>query len=144
MNSYKNYTINTLEKICYNTGLSHKSIGILLRSFHISQPPLIFFAVATQNKYLAIFAISFFIAVVLLFFLFKGCFLTVLENKICNDDFTLIDPLLELLNKSINNSNRINTTYYVFAIYSFILFTIYYFRFVYSPNTTTIPISSNH
>ncbi len=58
-----------------------------------------------------------------------GCILSRLEQKIMNDDFTVIDPFLELIRVDITNENRKNYSIYsgIFGlIFSVIVF---YFRF---------------
>jgi hypothetical protein len=52
------------------------------------------------------------------------------ENKICNDDFTIADPFLELLDMELVSKNRFNISLTVFAIYNIIIATIYYVRFL--------------
>jgi hypothetical protein len=66
----------------------------------------------------------------LMFFVFGGCILSMVENKICNDDFTIADPFLELLEMEKNSKNRFNISLTIFTIFNIIIGIIYYIRFL--------------
>ena len=75
--------------------------------------------------------IAFNIFVFILFFIFDGCIISRLEQKFTHDDFTVIDPFLELINIETTNDNRKWYSFYS-AIVGFVLtFVLYYYRFHY-------------
>ena len=56
--------------------------------------------------------ILFFIFVLVLFYCFNGCILTLLELKLCKDDnYTVIDIVLELFDIELNNKTRTKYSY---------------------------------
>lgn len=121
--------INTLVNKCKQSKLSNKSLGILFRCFHLNAPFFILSVVCTAPKIEATFAAIGLLIAALLFTLFKGCFLSMLEQKLCKDNFNIIDPLLEFCDIQINSKNRYIGTYYVISLYFPIFFFIYYYRF---------------
>jgi hypothetical protein len=54
-----------------------------------------------------------------------------IENKVCDDDFTVADPFLELLEWEKNSKNRFNVTLLVGVFYYIVVGIIYYIRFLY-------------
>lgn len=110
--------------------LSKKSLGIVMRSFHMSTP--IFFILITlfAPKKVVWIAIFLLIVIFFMFFVFGGCILSMIENKICDDDFTIADPYLEALEWEKNTKNRFNVTLLVGLIYYIIVGIIYYVRFL--------------
>lgn len=113
----KKKAIDYLESLCDKSVFSRKTLGILLRSFHYNFPPFCILC--------AIFANDIIVCVVifLLFFAygswipFNGCFLSMLENRICNDDFNAADPFLELLKVEKTKQHRINVSYLMGGLY---------------------------
>jgi hypothetical protein len=65
-----------------------------------------------------------------MFFIFDGCILSMIEHKICDDDFTIADPFLELLEWEKNSKNRFNVTLLIGFFYYVIIGIIYYTRFL--------------
>jgi hypothetical protein len=60
---------------------------------------------------------------------FGGCILSMLENKMCKDDFTVADPFLELLHLDKTSKNRYNITFVIGIIYYVMIAAIYHVRF---------------
>ena len=87
MKALKRFIVNTLAKICRMSGLSDKSIGIIIRSYHFSMPLFLILAILIPDRFISNLAVIFFIGVVFLFFLFNGCLVSALENRFCKDDF---------------------------------------------------------
>jgi magnesium-transporting ATPase (P-type) len=117
------------EKKSESGKLSKKSIGILLRSNHIAAPAIfLIIAMCASFTYVTILAI-FLLFVFLMFFIFDGCCLTMIENRFCDDEFTIVDPTLELNNLEITKDNRVFISYIIGTIYIFIIATIYVVRF---------------
>ena len=124
---------NIVDKIKngFKTGkLSDKSLGILIRSFHTSTPVLLLFMSVFAPRYIVNCVVAFLIVVFFLFLIFGGCFLTMVENQICNDDFTIADPFLELLEWEKNSKNRFNISAIIGGSYCVLITIIYYIRFL--------------
>ena len=69
-------------------------------------------------------------SVALLFYNLNGCFLTLLELNLSNDNYTVIDIFLELFDIEVNNKNRSFYTYILMFIFIIVLILIYSFRFI--------------
>jgi hypothetical protein len=124
--------VSVLEKILNKTlNNSKKSIGITLRSFHICGP-FILMMLLLVSKYRTLCNIVIFILflIPILFILLDGCLLSSLENRFLNDDFNVIDPLLEMKNMSITKENRLKVNYISCLLYLFVGLIIYYYRFL--------------
>jgi hypothetical protein len=52
------------------------------------------------------------------------------ENQICNDDFTIADPFLELIEWEKNSKNRFNISCIIGGSYYVFVAIIYYIRFL--------------
>jgi len=125
----KKIIIDYLEQKCINSRFSKKTLGYLLRSFHITTPFAFLFMLFFCSKTVVSVAAIHLLFVAILYFIFDGCFLSMLEHRICGDEFTIADPFLELFNMEINHKNRIKITYYVIAIYMVCFYIIYFFKF---------------
>jgi hypothetical protein len=124
---------NIVDKIKngFKTGkLSDKSLGILIRSFHTSTPVSLLLLSLFAPRYIENCIVAFLVVVFFLFFIFGGCFLTMVENKICNDDFTIADPFLELLELEKTSKNRFNISAIIGGSYCVLISIIYYIRFL--------------
>ena len=67
--------------------------------------------------------------IISLFILFDGCFISMLENRLCNDNFNMIDPFLEFNGLVVDYKSRKALTYYIAVCYTMLFLTIYYVRF---------------
>jgi len=124
---------NIVDKIKngFKTGkLSDKSLGILIRSFHTSTPVSLLFLSLFAPRYIVNCIVAFLVVVFFLFLIFGGCFLPMVENQICNDDFTIADPFLELLEWEKNSKNRFNISCIIGGSYYVQIAIIYYIRFL--------------
>jgi hypothetical protein len=111
--------------------ISKKSLGIIMRSFHMSAP-IFFILIASFAQKKVVWIVIFLLLVIfLMFFIFNGCILSMIENKVCDDDFTVADPFLELLEWEKNSKNRFNVTLLVGVFYYIVVGIIYYIRFLY-------------
>jgi hypothetical protein len=91
--------------------LTPYTAGSLLRCIHFAFPA-IFISVLIYGNHLArIGSIFILMGIMALFYASGGCLLTMLENRLCGDKFTVIDPLMEWLHIPINTRNRKSTTY---------------------------------
>jgi len=132
LNKLRNNMLDFGEHIINKTNLSKKSIGVVLRSLHFAIPIIItiLFMVGPINVFKFVFIFN--IIVFILFFIFDGCILSRLEQKITGEDFTVIDPFLELINVDVTNENRKKYSFYSGACGLLLSFTIYYYRFYYN------------
>lgn len=124
---------NIIEKLTNDfkkSKFSDKSLGILIRSFHTSTPVSLLFLSLFAPRYVVNCIVAFLVAVFFLFFIFGGCFLTMVENKICNDDFTIADPFLELLELEKNSKNRFDISCIIGGSYYASVAIIYCIRFL--------------
>jgi hypothetical protein len=70
------------------------------------------------------------VIIIVMFFIFDGCILSMIETRVCNDDFTIADPFLEYYKWEKNTKNRFDITLIVASSYYVIIGIIYYLRFV--------------
>jgi len=124
--------VHIVESNIRKTNLSDKSICILLRTTHFSFPIVNGLVLLFGSDSWVKIIIYFNIFVFFMFFIFDGCILSKLEHCFTDDEFTVIDPFLELINVELTNENR--TTYSLYSsIMGFIFtFILYYYRFIYS------------
>ena len=125
----KTKAIDYLELMCTHTGISNHSLGIILRSYHYSAPLIMIIFVIMGNKMLATITITYYLFLVLCWILFNGCFLSMLENRLCDDNFNIVDPLLEFSSMQINYESRKLVSHYVGFCYTILIFGIYLLRF---------------
>ena len=118
--------INIIKKI---TNLSDKTIGIIIRSYHIVAPRDFIIILLLAPKPFCLITIIFLLIVYFLIFIFSGCFLAIIEQELCGDDFTIIDPILELLKLEKNNKNKMFITFISGGLYLLFILSIYYLRF---------------
>ena len=121
--------INIFVEKCKNGKLSCKSLGIIIRTLHMCAPTSFLISVMFGSYLLSTITIFFLFGVFICFYTFDSCFLSVLEQKLCNDDFVIIDPALELCDWEINTYNRYYISNILGVIYMAIIFIIYYIRF---------------
>jgi hypothetical protein len=127
---YKNWLTTSLHEYIEKSKLSAKSIGILIRSHHLAAPSNIIILLIFASKPICTFLVGFLCFALLLFYLLDGCFLSKMEEEICKDNFTIMDPMLELLSWEINKENRISISYLVGIPYLICVMAIYYLRFL--------------
>lgn len=118
------------------TTLSKKSIGFIVRTLHATIPIMAIVISVVATKLVCILNMMGMAFVCILFFLFDGCLLTKLEFELCKDDFTVIDPVLELLQIEVTNVNRVFITRVGFLLYVITLPMIYYGRFTIAGNVS--------
>jgi hypothetical protein len=125
---------NIIDKIKNNfkSGkLSDKSLGIVMRAFHVSTPVSFFILSLFAPRYIVNCVLALLVVVFFMFFIFGGCILSMVENKICNDDFTIADPFLELLDWEKTSKNRFNISCIIGGSYYVLIAIVYYVRFLY-------------
>ena len=110
--------------------LSMKSIGILIRSFHMASP-IGFFMIMffSPSSSVCLFTLGVLVVIAFSFFFFDTCMVSSLENRIIGVEFNIIDPVLELLDMDISFMNRLKISYGIGCFYIFAIFCLYIVRF---------------
>jgi hypothetical protein len=126
----RNEIVEKMKKYFQSGKLSDKSLGIMMRTFHISTPVSYLILSLLAPRYVVNIVAGLLLVIFLMFFVFGGCILSMVENKICNDDFTIADPFLELLEMEKTSKNRFNISLTIFTIFNIIIGIIYYIRFL--------------
>ena len=121
--------IDNLEQRCNTMVFSRNCLGILSRSFHLGTPWVILLVLLTGPRWMVNMASLGLMLCIALFYIFNGCFLSMLEKRLCHDDFTIADPFMELLRLDSSHENRLLVTYMVVASYLVFFYTVYYVRF---------------
>jgi len=121
--------IDWLETLCGNMPLSPKTMVHMMRAFHVGTPVVLMFVLVVGPKWMATLAAFNLFACISLFFVFQGCFLSMLEERLSGDNFTIADPFLELCQWDCNNTNRTIMTYWVAGTYMVVFYAVYYVRF---------------
>ena len=123
--------VNQLESKCNNSKIRNTTILNLLRALHLTIPIFLLMLAFYVSKKMVIIILLFFILVVSLFYYLDGCFLTLLELKLCkNDNYTVIDIILELLNIELTKKYRTIYTYITIFTLIILLVLIYIYRFL--------------
>jgi len=123
--------INFLENICNYLPISNKLLGLIIRLVHFSLSILIIIFVLFAPKILAVLCIIFSFIMALMYVLFGGCILTILEQRLCKENYTILDPFIELIGLKINSKNRKIFTLCTMVPFLSIVSLIFYFRFIY-------------
>ena len=126
----RNEIVEKMKTYFQSGKLTDKSLGIMMRTFHISTPVSYLILSVLAPRYVVNIVAALLLVIFLMFFVFGGCILSMVENKICNDDFTIADPFLELLEMEKTSKNRFNISLTIFTIYNIIIGIIYYIRFL--------------
>ena len=82
------------------------------------------------SKTLFILTTLFCLTVCVLFYVFDGCIYTMLEFKFAKDDWTSLDPALEICGYEVTNKNRKMISVYNFAMNTVFIVWLYYYRFI--------------
>lgn len=125
----RNEIVEQFKNKCDNSKLSNKSLGILMRSFHTSTPVFFLLIALFAPKKVVWIVFVLLVIILVMFITFDGCILSMIENKVCNDDFTIADPFLEHLDWEKTTKNRFNITLIVASSYYVAIVIIYYIRF---------------
>lgn len=126
----KNNIVELMYSLFEKLPLSMKSIGILIRSFHMASPIGFFMIMLLcPNKFICLFTLGVLVVIAFSFFFFDTCMVSSLENRIIGDDFNIIDPVLELLNMELSFMNRLKISYGIGCFYIMGMFGLYFMRF---------------
>lgn len=126
----KNNIVEWTYSLFENLPLSMKSIGILIRSFHMASPIGFFMIMLLcPNSFICLFTLGLLVIIAFSFFFFDTCMISSLENRIIGDEFNIIDPVLELIGMDINFMNRLKISYGIGCFYIVSMFGLYFVRF---------------
>lgn len=123
--------VDLLEGLCETSNLSKKTLGYTMRSYHVATPLILMaFLLYSPQWVVTIHALNLMIALVC-FYIFGGCLLTMLEHRLCGDDYTIADTFIEQMGMELNGKNRVRISYGMAIGYLIFFFIVYYFRFYY-------------
>ena len=112
-----------------DTGLSDDMTGFLLRTIHFHIPGYFLLLFLLLPIKYAPYALIPLLIPFIAFFYFQGCFLTIVEYKLCKNDLNIIDPYILAFSDDVTDDNRYKYTLGVSFVYFFIVFLILYFRY---------------
>ena len=112
----RNKLVDIAEHFIRKSGISDKTISTTMQIIHFFIPLITMLIVLFGTKFWVLLVIFYSIVVFISFFMFEGCILSSLEHRFTVEDFTVIDPLLTLINVDLTYENR-----YTYSIYSSIL-----------------------
>ena len=138
----KTKILDYLEKLCETSRVSKKTLGYTMRSYHISCPFILMIFLFYGSQFCVTFVAINLILVFCCFIYCNGCLLTMLEHRLCGDEYTIADPFIELFGIEMNRKNRMYISIFIAIGYLTLLFIIYYFRFYYEKVPITLPIPS--
>ena len=125
----KTKIVDYLEELCETSRISKKTLGNTIRSYHVSCPFVVLIFAFYASQCLVTIVGLYLLGVFSLFFLTNGCILTMLEHRLCGDEFTIADPFLELAGIELTSKNRVNLSYCIAFSYMTFFFMVYYYRF---------------
>lgn len=126
----KNNIVEWAHSLFEKMPISMKSIGILIRSFHMASPIGFFMIILLcRVRLICLFTLGVLVVIAFSFFFFDTCMISSLENRIIGDEFNIIDPVLELFNMDLNFMNRLKISYGIGCFYIVAMFCLYFVRF---------------
>ena len=131
----KTKILDKLERWCETSRVSKKTLGQTLRSYHVSCPFVVIILLFYGTQLCVTIAAINLIFVFMCFFLSNGCLLTMLEHRLCGDEFTIADPFIEFLGMDSTSKNRVKVSYFIAISYFIFFFLVYYFRFYFAPSS---------
>jgi len=124
--------VTTILNAIRGTGLSDNITGFLLRTVHFHIPGYFFLLFILLPIKYTLYALIPLLIPFSAFFYFQGCFLTIIEYKLCKNDLNIIDPYIVVFSDEVTNKNRYKYTLGVSCVYFFIIFIILYLRYQYN------------
>ena len=122
--------IDILEKACDLFPVSNKNMGAWIRAYHFNAPMYMMVFCVLGPQWLATICIVNMILTLIMFIALNGCWLTLLEKRICGDDINIVDAWIEFFGKDITHKNRMTFTYIIAASCLVIMLTAYWWRFM--------------
>jgi len=131
-----NFIINILLNICNKIPISNNILGQWIKSIHFMSPFAILFIILYGPILLYKLCFLFIIISTIIFIYMEGCFLSKLENKICNNNINIIDIIIEIFQGKIdyNNNNKISNdryryTFIIGIVFFILVFICSFYRF---------------
>lgn len=112
------------------SGLPDKLNGFLLKSLHFHIPWYFLLLFLLLPIDLALYSLIPLLVSLGFFLYLRGCFLTIVEYKLCQDDTNIIDPYIILCKEEINDKTRYRYTLGVAALYFSIVALILTTRYI--------------
>lgn len=125
----KTKILDYLEKQCEKSKISKKTLGYTIRSYHISCPFIVMLLLFYGSQLVVTVTFINLLIVLTCFFMFNGCILTMLEHRLCGDEYTIADPFIEYLGIESHSKNRVIISYCIATSYLAFFLLVYYFRF---------------
>lgn len=126
-----------LFEICNKSWITNYNIGIWLRSFHLVSPFFLIFISLFHSERITKLCIYFMILMFTLFLLLGDCWISRLENQLCNDKMCIVDLVIESLGFDLyslsndqQNKMRYSFTYRIATIFFITQLLVYYYRFM--------------
>ena len=123
--------VTQLKKI----NMSEKTIGFFIRAFHVNLPVYFFIFMLYGTKLQNVFILGFLLCAFVSFVLFDGCILSKIENRIDEEDITIVDPMLEIIKIEKTNRNRMIISFIIAFIYILFAAMVFHFRFGFTLST---------
>jgi len=127
----KTKVLDFLEELCETSRISKKTLGQTIRSYHVSLPFVVIILLFYGGQITITIAAINLIIVFICFFISNGCLLTMLEHRLCGDEFTIADPFIEILGLESSSKNRVIVSYFIAIGFFIFFFLVYYYRFFY-------------
>ncbi len=122
--------IDILEQICNIIPISNKNLGAWIRAYHFNAPMYMMVFCIIGPQWLATISIINMIATLIMFIILNGCWLTLLEKRICADDINIVDAWIEFFGCEITHKMRMTFTYIIATICLTIMGVSYWWRFI--------------
>jgi hypothetical protein len=135
----RNQILDYLERLCETSNLSKKTLGQTMRSYHVSCPFMVLMFLFYCPQWIVTVHAFNLMCVFFLFFVFNGCLLTMLEHRLCGDNYTISDPFIEYTGLELNSKNRMIVSYFIAIGYFIFFFIVYYYRFYFKKAVKAIP-----
>jgi hypothetical protein len=126
---FKNGIVELVIGILRKSGMSDKTLGYVLRSFHTGLPMLTTGTLLLGPQIYALGTLALLITAYISFWVFGGCIVTSVEYKLDKMDITMMDPVVEMLGMEVNAKNRLSVSIWSAGLYMIFAFTLYYIRF---------------
>ena len=131
---YINYLTNPIIRFCDFFNFSSKNVGFIIRFIHACLPVLLFVMLCYCSQSIASLAGVLGTLTIISLFFFRGCVISMVETRLCNDTFNICDPLIMICNMEPNNKNRMLITIFVMSTSLLFFLGLYYNKFI-SPDT---------
>ena len=118
--------------------MSKKTLGHTMRSDQVSCPVVLLMLVIYASQLVVSLVCINLMIVFCCFFYCNGCILTMLEHRLCGDEYTIADYFIEMFGLELNNKTRMNISFFIAIGYFTLLFIIYYYRFLAGPEMVTV------